>query len=114
MLSERELLAMEMAEYNVLIRMDPVEAKSPGGIVLPDAMVDQNAMARDLGTLVKAGELAFSYADGWSPPTVGDRVLIAQYDGKLYDVGGTKYRVVKDKSVVGFWPAKPALLAEAA
>lgn len=113
MLSERELLAMEMAEYNVLVRMDPVEVKTPGGIILSDTAVDQNAMARDLGTLVKAGELAFGYAKDWTPPSIGDRVLIAQYDGKLYDVEGASYRVVKDKSVVAFWRDRP-VLAEAA
>lgn len=109
MLTEAELLKMELAEYNVLVRMDPVESKTAGGLHLPDSMVAQNTIAADLGTLVRGGELAFSYADGWTPPNAGDRVLIAQYDGKLYEVGDAKYRVVKDKSVVGFWRQSPAL-----
>lgn len=113
MLKKAELLAMDMAEYNVLVRMDPVEETTRGGIILTGSQIDRVSIANDMGTLVKVGQLAFGYAAGWSPPREGDRVLIAQYDGKLYEVEGEQYRVVKDKSVVGFWRVAPAL-AEAA
>jgi co-chaperonin GroES (HSP10) len=111
-----DLLSVKMAEYNVLVRMDPVVKVTPGGIELPEEYVDRDALSRDVGTLVNAGQHAFSYAQ-WSetegPPQPGDRVLIAMYDGKLYDVEGEKYRILKDKSVVAWWPAQPALAAAA-
>lgn len=113
MLTKAELLAMDMAEYNVLVRMDPVEERTAGGIFLTQSQAQMNGIANDLGTLVRTGALAFGYAEGWEPPREGDRVLIAQYDGKLYEVEGEQYRVIKDKSVVGFWRA-PRALAEAA
>lgn len=116
MLSKRDLEALTFAEYNVLVRMDPVVKVTPGGIELPEEFVDRDALARDVGTLVSASPLAFGYSE-WpadnGPPQVGDRVLIAMYDGKLYDVDGEKYRVVKDKSIVAWWPKAPALAAAA-
>lgn len=116
MLSKADLNDMVMAEYNVLVRMDPVEARTAGGLHLPESMVDRDALARDAGTLIKASPLAFGYSE-WpedrGPPQPGDRVLIAMYDGKLYDVEGEKYRVIKDKSVVAWWPSKVTLAAAA-
>lgn len=114
-MNKSDLLSMKMAEYNVLVRMDPVTKVTPGGIELPEEYVDRDAMSRDLGTLVSIGEHAFSYVAEWKngAPEIGDRVLIAMYDGKLYDVDGEKYRVLKDKSVVAWWP-QPASLAAAA
>lgn len=110
-----DLLSVKMAEYNVLVRMDPVEQRTAGGIILTNDAVDRDALSRDVGTLVNVSEHAFNYAE-WpnGPPQAGDRVLIAMYDGKMYDVEGEKYRVIKDKSVVAWWPAdKPALAAAA-
>jgi co-chaperonin GroES (HSP10) len=112
-----DLLSMKMAEYNVLVRMDPVEQRTAGGIILTNDAVDRDALSRDVGTLVNVGEHSFSYVKEWKggAPQPGDRVLIAMYDGKLYDVDGEKFRVLKDKSVVAWWPAEqPASLAAAA
>lgn len=110
-----DLLSMKMAEYNVLVRMDPVEQRTAGGIILTNDAVDRDALSRDVGTLVNVGEHAFSYVNEWKngAPQPGDRVLIAMYDGKMYDVQGEKFRVIKDKSVVGWWADKPALAAAA-
>lgn len=115
-MNRADLESMELSEYNVLIRMDPVETQTKGGIQLPESMVERNTLSADLGTLVKASPLAFGYAkwpDGKGPPQPGERVLIAQYDGKLYEFEGEKFRVCKDKSVVAWWP-QPASLAAAA
>lgn len=117
MLSKSDLEGLKLAEYNVLVRMDPVETKTAGGLHLPQSAVDANAISKDLGTLVKASEHAFGYVKDWTDgaPQPGDRVLIAMYDGKLYKIDGEEYRVVKDKSVVAWWPAEqPLRLADAA
>ena len=116
MLSKSIVENMQLAEYNVLVRMDPVEEKTRGGIILTESAVDRDAISRDLGTLVKISPLAFGYAEwpeGTTPPQPGDRVLIAMYDGKMYDIDGEKWRVVKDKSVVAWWAEKPSLAAAA-
>lgn len=116
MLTKLNLDGLMLAEYNVLVRMDPVMTKTASGIELPESMIDRDSLARDVGTLVAASPLAFGYSEwpeGKGPPEVGERVLIAMYDGKLYDIDGEKYRVVKDKSVVAWWPSAPALAAAA-
>ena len=114
----RDLDGLKLAEYNVLVRMDPVETKTAGGVHLPTSALEKDSIAKDLGTLVKASPLAFDYSkwpEGEGPPQPGDRVLIAMYDGKLYNIGDQQFRVVKDKSVVAWWPAdQPASLAAAA
>jgi co-chaperonin GroES (HSP10) len=115
MLSKADLESMKLAEYNVLVRMDPVREKTAGGILLTESSLEKDSIAKDVGTLVSVGEHAFSYVKEWNQgaPQPGDRVLIAMYDGKLYNIGDDQYRVVKDKSVVGWWPAAQPLAAAA-
>lgn len=94
-----------------------MEQVTKGGIFLPQSAVDRDEISEDRGVLVKASPLAFGYAEwpeGKEPPQPGDRVLLAQYDGKVHEFDGVKYRVVKDKSVVGWWPAEQPVLAAAA
>lgn len=90
-------------EYNVLVRMDPVEERTAGGIIIPVAKKDRDELATDEGTLVDASPHAFSYADwpeGQTPPQVGERVLFAQYSGRIWERAGVKYRILKDKDIV--------------
>lgn len=90
-------------EYNVVIRMDPTEEKTAGGIILPSAKKDRDELATDEGTLIALSPLAFTYADwpeGEKQPSTGDRVLFAQYAGRIWERGGVKYRLIKDKDVV--------------
>lgn len=90
-------------EYNVVVRMDPVEEKTSGGIILPGSKTDRDKLAADEGTLVAVSPHAFSYADwpeGWTPPKVGDRILMAQFDGRIWEKDGQTYRLIKDKSVI--------------
>lgn len=90
-------------EYNIVVRMDPVEEKTPGGIIVPQSKTDRDKMAADEGTIVAASPLAFSYADwpeGARIPQVGDRILMAQFDGRIWERGSKTYRLIKDKSVI--------------
>lgn len=103
-------------EFNVVIRMDPVEAKTSGGIILPEQKKDRDELAADEGTLIAVSPLAFNY-DEWPEtarkPQVGDRVLFAIYEGRLWKRGDVTYRLVKDKSVVAVIEQPPALAAVA-
>ncbi len=107
---------LEPVEYNVVIRMDPVEERTTGGIILPGTKKDRDELAADEGTLIAASPHAFTYADwpeGVAPPKVGDRVLFAMYDGRLWERGGVKYRLIKDQSVIAV-VTQPAAVAAAA
>lgn len=102
-------------EYNVVIRMDPTEERTAGGIILPTTKTERDELAADEGTLVAVSPLAFNY-DHWPEdarkPAVGDRVLFAIYEGRLWKRGDVTYRLVKDKSVVAI--IDPPALAAAA
>lgn len=102
-------------EFNVVVRMDPVETKTAGGLYLPETKKDRDEMSADEGTLVAVSPHAFDYADwGSNPkPKCGDRVLFAQFDGRLWERGGVKYRLIKDKSLIAVIDPAASLVAAA-
>lgn len=88
-------------EYNVLIRPDPVEEKTQGGLILPDTTKDADKHAQQRGTIVSMSPLAFDYAE-WpagQKPEIGNRVLFARYEGILVKDGEDEFRLVKDKAI---------------
>ena len=107
-------------EYNCVVRMDPVESKSAGGIILPTSKTDRDKLAADEGMLVAISPLAFNY-DQWPAdarkPQVGDRVMFARYSGTLYQPNGEdkepQYRILKDKDIIAVIEQPPALAAVA-
>lgn len=103
-------------EYNIVVKMDPVEEKTASGLFLPQSKTDRDELSADEGTIVATSPLAFSYAD-WPDdarlPQVGDRILMAQFDGRIWKRGGQTYRLIKDKSVIAIIE-QPAALSEAA
>ena len=110
---------LQPVEFNVIVRMKPTEETTAGGIILPTSKTERDELAEDEGTLVAVSPHAFSYAewpDGVAPPQVGDQVIIAQYQGRIWKPGGDKgptYRIIKDKDVVAVIEP-PAKLAAAA
>lgn len=103
-------------EYNIVVRMDPVEERTASGIILPGSKTDRDKLSADEGVIVAASPLAFSYADwpeGSRVPQVGDRILMAMFDGRIWERGGVTYRIVKDKSVIAV-VEHPAAIAAAA
>jgi chaperonin GroES len=102
-------------EYNIVVRMDPVEEKTASGLYIPQTKVDRDELSADEGTIVAVSEHAFSYAE-WkdrTPPKTGDRILMAQFDGRIWKRNGVTYRLIKDKSVIAV-VEQPASLAAAA
>lgn len=94
--------------YRVLVKPDPLEKLSRGGIVLPlDAFGYE--VAQEYGTLVQIGPLAWKEANRragmdleykWF--NIGDRVLYSKYGGKLLVDEETeeKYVVLNDEDVL--------------
>lgn len=102
-------------EFNVVVELDPVDSKTPGGIILIDTAKERDKLGIQEGTLVAASPLAFSYADwpeGHSPPSPGCRVLFARYSGLIREEDGKTYRILKDKDVVAVIDA-PSVAAAA-
>src|SRR5687768_4507965 len=89
-------------EYNIVVRMDPVEEVRASGIIVPQQNVARLEIEADEGVMVAVSPHAFSYAE-WGdaqPPKVGDRILMAQFDGRVWRREGVTYRLIKDKSVI--------------
>lgn len=102
-------------EYNIVVRMDPVEEKTSSGLYLPQSKTDRDELSADEGTIVAVSPHAFSYAE-WgnnAPPQVGDRILMSQFDGRIWKRNGQTYRLIKDKSVIAVIE-QPAALSAAA
>jgi chaperonin GroES len=87
----------------ILVKPDPVETTTAGGIVIPDNdRKRQNAMW--MGTFVEAGPNAWeawgteyrrNRGAPWAQP--GDRVIFARYGGILVDgEDGHQYRILND------------------
>ena len=90
-------------EYKVVLKLDTVERKSDGGILIPERIRDKELRARTTATIVAVGGSCFQDPD-WNEPTprVGDRVLIGRYVGEFYDKGPTDeaFQIVTDKEII--------------
>jgi len=108
-------------EFNVVVKPDATEEKTPGGIILTTQTVDADKLASDNGVIVALSPLAFSYAEwpeGTVLPKVGDRVVFARYAGTLRKAKpGTNeedLRILKDKDIMAvIEPASVPLAAVA-
>ena len=90
-------------EYKVLVKLDPVEKKTKGGIVIPDDVASKNQRAAMDGTVAAMGAAAFTYEDGrrMADISVGDRVKISRYAGvEAKGRDGCDYRIISDKEVL--------------
>lgn len=87
-------------EYRCVVRLDPVEKKTKGGVFIPDEYYDREQMNAVEGTLLATGGNAF---EGWNAPIPesGDRVMINKYAGIVRDAdSNAQVRVVNDKDVI--------------
>jgi len=90
---------MKPTEYRVLVKPDPVEKKTEGGIVLPESIVEEREMAQQKGTLVSVGGNAFEDWSG-SIPAEGDRIMFGKYKGfEAEGLDGETYRLCNDKDI---------------
>lgn len=96
----------EPVEYNVIVRPDPVEEKTAGGLYLPDDHRDREKHATTRGMIVAMSAMAYSRTpsgDEWTgaKPQPGSRVMFGKYSGRTFDgVDGVQYRVMKDEDVI--------------
>lgn len=92
-------------DLRVVVRPDPVETKTKGGIIIPDEAKEREKYATVKGTLIAAGENAWEEAAARSPhftrPQPGDRIMIAKYGGILFKgADGEDYRIMNDEDVI--------------
>lgn len=87
-------------DLRVLVKPDPVEEKTAGGIILADTTKDREKYAGTKATLVAVGGNAFREWGKALKPTPGDRVHFAQYSGaRIKGEDGADYVVMNDADI---------------
>lgn len=101
---------IDVFEFNILVLPREVEEKTSSGIYIPDQSREREEEAGIEGIVVGVGEFAFHFegSDGevqpWDKrPQVGETVMFARYAGGRNFIGsdGRRYRIMKDKDVLG-------------
>lgn len=94
---------IEPLDQRVLVRPDPVEEVTKGGIFLPDSVQEKKKYEVVKATLIAAGMCAWSEAKamrGFVAPEPGARVIISKYGGALMKGDdGEDYRLMNDEDV---------------
>lgn len=94
---------IEPLDLRVLVKPDPVEAKTAGGIILPDQVVESKKWETCKATLVAVGSNAWAEARaarGFVAPEPGARVMVGKYSGVLVKgEDGEEYRLMNDEDV---------------
>jgi chaperonin GroES len=87
-------------EYKVMVKPEEVKKFSPGGIELPQSVIDKDKFHVRRGVLVATGYLAF---EGWGDiPQIGATVVYDRYAGDLMEgEDGEGYRLMNDKEICG-------------
>lgn len=88
-------------DVKVLVKPDPVEEVTKGGIFIPDAAQDKAKYAGTKATLMAVGPNAFAEWGEGNGPAPGARVLYAQYMGaRQKGDDGEDYVVMNDADVI--------------
>lgn len=91
-------------DYMCLIRLEPVETKSKGGIIFDDRTIERQQYAGVRAFLIRKGEHAFTddASRQWTvQPKAGDRITIKQYGGEALDASRDElFRLVTDKDIL--------------
>jgi chaperonin GroES len=95
---------IEPLDVRVLVKPDPVEEVTKGGIILSASIVEKDKYATVKATLSAVGVNAWAEASR-SPmfiaPQAGDRVMIAKYGGvMIVGADGVDYRIMNDEDVI--------------
>jgi chaperonin GroES len=93
---------LQPVDVKVLVRPDPVEEKTAGGIILADTTKDQKKYAATRGTLISRGPNAFAEWGDGNAPIDGARIVFAQYSGlRIKGDDGEDCLLMNDEDVVG-------------
>lgn len=88
-------------DLRILVKPDPVEEVTKGGIILADTTKDRAKYAATSATLIAVGENAFREWGEARKPKPGARVCYAQYAGaEQKGADGERYVVMNDADLL--------------
>lgn len=90
--------------WKVLVKIKDIKDVTQGGIILPQAVIDNQRALMTVGQVLAIGPLAFQRADmkdvgDWYSP--GDHVLFGKYNGARFMVGGEELRLMNEDEILG-------------
>ena len=90
--------------YHLLVRLQPVNEKTKGGIIRPETTRQAEQVASVVGKVLALGAMAYADAEKfpegpWCQP--GDFILMRQYSGTRFQRDGYpyQYRLINDDAV---------------
>lgn len=98
----------------ILVRPDPIEEVTKGGIVIPSTVAEQHMDGQTSGTLIAVGLDAWTHfverdqaeylytKRGYSKPFAepGDKIMFAKYGGqRVWGKDGVEYRILNDVDI---------------
>jgi len=101
----------EPSGWRILILPYRGKGKTAGGIYIPDATVDREALATVCGYVVKVGPLAYkdpikfgnpnAPTENWEPwCKEGDWVIFGRYAGSRFKIEGGEVRLLNDDEIL--------------
>lgn len=91
--------------FNVLVKLQEIEEKTKGGIIIPIDTLEKENAASQVATIIDIAKGAFSddlSADEFQPkPKVGSKVLIEKYQGvRVKGLDNEEYCILQDKQIL--------------
>ena len=90
--------------WRVLVMPYKGREKTDGGIHLPDAVRDREALATVVAYVLKVGPLAYQdkdkFGDGEPWCKEGDWICIGRYSGSRFRIDGGEVRIINDDEVI--------------
>ena len=93
---------IEPAGHRVLVKVEEIESRTAGGIIVPETIREKQTDENIFGTIVAIGRNAWkAFDDGQPWAKVGDRISFAKYGGGYITdpITGEKFRVLNDEDV---------------
>lgn len=92
-------LKVKPTSHCLIVEEKIYEAKSKGGIAIPDHLVDQYQNAQNEGIIVAMAADCFDYCDESDRPKLGDVVYFGKYDGKGKKYNNIPFRTLHDTEI---------------
>lgn len=91
----------------VLVKIEKLEEKTEGGIILPHETLDKEGEASQIATIIDLGAASFTNGLGDLPdewkikPEVGAKIILERYQGvRIQGIDKEEYRLVSDKQIL--------------
>lgn len=86
-------------EDRIVVKPQEAEAKTAGGIVLPDSAKEKPLMGKVIA--VGPGKMLDSGNRGAMSVKKNDVVLYGKYGGSEVEVDGTEYKILRESEILG-------------